>query len=72
MFEPVKQPLVSIVTVNYNSLEETIELLESVFDNSYQNTEVIVVDNASEVDPGEQLDELKESFFFCARSRRLF
>jgi len=58
MFEPVKQPLVSIVTVNYNSLEETIELLESVFDNSYQNTEVLVVDNASEVDPGEQLDEL--------------
>lgn len=43
--------MVSIVTVNYNSLEETMELLESVFDNSYQHTEVIVVDNASEEDP---------------------
>lgn len=43
--------MVSIVTVNFNSTEETLELLESIFENSYQNTEVIVVDNASQQDP---------------------
>lgn len=48
-------PRVSIVTVNYNSLEETLELLESVFDNSFQNTEVIVVDNASKEDPTQHI-----------------
>ncbi|TAK46074.1 MAG: glycosyltransferase family 2 protein [Saprospiraceae bacterium] len=45
------QPLVSIITVNYNALEVTCELLNSIRNNSYANVETIVVDNASEVNP---------------------
>ncbi len=40
-------PLVSIVTVNYNHSETTIELLQSLSKVRYPNLEVIVVDNAS-------------------------
>lgn len=45
----------SIITVNYNSLEVTKELLESVFENSYQNTEIVVVDNASRNNPSSEI-----------------
>jgi GT2 family glycosyltransferase len=45
-------PLVSIVTVNYNTTNVTCELLLSISRNSYKNVEVIVVDNASKEDPG--------------------
>lgn len=44
-------PLVSIVTVNYNTSSVTCELLVSISRNSYRNVEVIVVDNASVEDP---------------------
>jgi len=44
-------PLVSIVTVNYNTTGVTCELLHSINANSYRNVEVIVVDNASVEDP---------------------
>ncbi|ACU61171.1 glycosyltransferase family 2 protein [Chitinophaga pinensis] len=44
-------PLVSIVTVNYNTTAVTCELLHSINGNSYRNVEVIVVDNASKEDP---------------------
>ena len=44
-------PRVSIITVNYNGLELTLELLRSIRANSFQDCEVIVVDNASEVSP---------------------
>lgn len=47
-----KQPLISIISVNYNSLDVTCEMIESVRSNSYRNVEVIVVDNASEENPG--------------------
>ncbi|MEM1323785.1 MAG: glycosyltransferase family 2 protein [Bacteroidota bacterium] len=41
-------PLVSIITVNYNQLELTCEMLDSVKRQSYRNYEVILVDNASQ------------------------
>jgi GT2 family glycosyltransferase len=44
-------PLVSIVTVNYNTTAVTCELLTSIVNNSYSRLEVIVVDNASVEDP---------------------
>jgi GT2 family glycosyltransferase len=50
-------PLVSIITVNYNSTEVTVELLRSIRRLSYPSLEVIVVDNASRDDPGERLRE---------------
>lgn len=42
---------VSIITVNYNQAQVTAELLESLKHVSYQDFEVIVVDNASKKDP---------------------
>jgi GT2 family glycosyltransferase len=43
-------PLVSIVTVNFNGSEDTLELIESLTKISYPNIEIIVVDNHSEND----------------------
>ena len=48
-------PLVSIITVNYNSTEVTVELLQSIRRLGHPRLEVIVVDNASREDPGERL-----------------
>lgn len=47
--------MVSVITVNYNSLEVTGELLESVRKYGGKELEVIVVDNASKEDPCEYL-----------------
>jgi hypothetical protein len=47
----MQQPLVSIITVNYNALDVTCEMLNSVRRNTYKNVEVIVVDNASSENP---------------------
>jgi GT2 family glycosyltransferase len=48
----VEQPLVSLITINYNSLAVTTEMLDSVRKLKYPNIEVIVVDNASHENPG--------------------
>lgn len=45
-----KSPLVSIITVNYNHSEDTIELLDSIKKITYPNIECIVLDNGSEID----------------------
>lgn len=44
-------PLVSIITVNYNQTGLTLALLNSIRQQEYARTEVIVVDNASDIDP---------------------
>lgn len=44
-------PLVSIVTVNYNGLEVTVAFLKSLYSLTYPNLEVIIVDNASSINP---------------------
>ncbi len=46
---------VSIITVNYNQPEVTLELLESLRNQDYQDLEVIVVDNGSKVDPSKMI-----------------
>jgi GT2 family glycosyltransferase len=51
-------PLVSLITVNYNSTEVTVELLRSIQRLGYPSLEVIVVDNASGEDPGNRLREV--------------
>ena len=43
-------PLVSIITVNYNTVDVTLQLLQSLQKITYPNVEVIVVDNASAQD----------------------
>ncbi|HEU0109749.1 MAG TPA: glycosyltransferase family 2 protein [Flavisolibacter sp.] len=48
----VSKPLVSIITLNWNGTLHTREFLRSITKhNSYENIEVIVVDNASAEDP---------------------
>lgn len=51
-------PLVSIITVNFNSTEVTVELLRSIQRLGHADVEVIVVDNASRDDPSGRLREV--------------
>jgi len=51
------KPLVTIITVNYNQLEITCALFDSIRRNSYKNIEVILVDNASKENPHQYVTE---------------
>ncbi len=57
-------PLVSIITVNYNQTEVTCALLESLNKISYQNFEVIVVDNHSTDDDPKRIKVLFPNIVF--------
>jgi GT2 family glycosyltransferase len=50
-------PLVSIITVNFNQLDATCALLDSVQRQDYRNVEIFVVDNGSRENPGQVLFE---------------
>ncbi len=54
-----QQPLVSVITVNYNQSEVTCEFLESLSKVTYNDLEVFVVDNDS---PNDNPDVIKERF----------
>lgn len=43
----MKKPLVSIITVNYDTPKVTAEMLATLKTQNYDNFEIIVVDNAS-------------------------
>src|SRR4051812_25107979 len=45
------EPLVSIITLNYNQTEVTCQFLESSRKLNYKNFEIIICDMASDVDP---------------------
>ena len=51
----MNRPLVSFITVNYNSHHDTLEFLLSCEKLTYKNIEVFVVDNASKKDPREEV-----------------
>lgn len=51
--------LISIISVNYNGLHDTLEMIKSVMENVSLHYEIIVVDNASAVD---QTIAIKEAF----------
>lgn len=53
----MNKPLISIITVNFNALEVTCEMIKSVRENSYHNVEIIVVDNASNKNPEAYLNK---------------
>jgi len=53
-----KYPLVSIITVNWNQMKVTCELLESLQHLTYPAFEIIVVDNASEKEDANQIKKL--------------
>jgi GT2 family glycosyltransferase len=42
-----KEPLISIIILNYNAGELLLECVDSIFQSNYKNLEVIVVDNIS-------------------------
>ncbi len=46
-----KHPLVSVISINYNGLHETVEMIKSFDQVTYPNVEIIIVDNASTEDP---------------------
>ncbi|MCK5209320.1 MAG: glycosyltransferase family 2 protein, partial [Cyclobacteriaceae bacterium] len=50
-----KNPLISIITINYNNISVTLDLLLSIRECIYTNLEVIVVDNGSDLDPTEMI-----------------
>lgn len=54
-------PLVSILTVQYNQIEHTLQFLDSISKIDYENYEVIVVDNASAKDETNRLREAMPS-----------
>jgi hypothetical protein len=47
--EQHNNPLVSVITVNYNTPKEVCALIESVTNSDYSNVEIIVVDNNSQL-----------------------
>jgi len=52
--EKSSDPLVSIITLNWNTTEVTCDFLKSILSqNTYRNIEVIVVDNASKENPSD-------------------
>jgi GT2 family glycosyltransferase len=53
-------PLVSLITVNYISLKDTIEFLDTTTKLTYPNLEIIVVDNNSP--KGKPTEELKNKY----------
>lgn len=53
----VDQPLVSIISVNFNQIQVTLELLESLRSISFRNFEIILIDNGSTEDSTKLLSE---------------
>ena len=51
-------PRISIIILNWNGWKDSIECLESVYQITYPNYDVIVVDNGSE---NESVEKIKES-----------
>ena len=49
-------PLISIIILNYNSTKVTCEFLESTKKLTYPNYEILVIDNASTIDPTEEIE----------------
>ena len=47
----MSQPLVTIISVNYNGVAITLDMLQSLQQVDYANVEIIVVDNGSKEDP---------------------
>lgn len=51
-----KQPLISIITLNWNNTEHTLEFLESTRQFIYSNYEILVCDMNSDIDPTPEIE----------------
>lgn len=66
------QPLVSIILVNYNGFEDTVDCVKSLKKVNYENFDIIVVDNGSTKQPtDEQLYYLNEYTNFISSGENL-
>lgn len=52
----LKEPLISIVTLNWNQVDITCEFLESTRSFTYKNYEILVCDMGSDVDPTDRIN----------------
>jgi len=50
-----KSPRVSIIILNWNGVNDTIECLDSLKEITYPNYEIIIVDNGSKWDEGDEI-----------------
>ncbi len=66
-----QRPLISLITVNYNTLKDTVEFLETAQQLRYSPLEVIVVDNASKERPGKALTEKFPFIVFIQSEKNL-
>ena len=66
----MNQPEVSIIILNWNGLEDTIECLESLKKITYPNYEVIVVDNGSEGNDTQVLEEKFGDYLHLIKNNR--
>src|SRR5882724_12013114 len=65
-------PLVSLITVHYDHLSDTIEFLESTKGLTYPNIEIIVVDNNSPKEkPSEEVKRNYPHIRFIQNSKNL-
>ncbi len=63
--------MVSVITVNYNNTQVTLELLESLYAHEGNAVEVIVVDNASRENPEQKIKENFPQVKFIRSDRNL-
>lgn len=63
-------PRVSIVILNWNGLEDTLECLDSLKKITYTNYEVIVVDNGSQGNDGQVLEEKLSDYVHLIQNDR--
>lgn len=55
-----KEPLIYIITVNFNTAEHTIEMVNSLLNINYKNYKLIVIDNGSNPSDYEKLKKIEE------------
>jgi GT2 family glycosyltransferase len=67
----MSEPLVSIITVNYNQTAVTCALLDSIRRQNYKHVEVFVVDNASDDDPKIIIESAFPEVFFLRSTENL-
>ncbi len=64
-------PILSFITVDYNGLKDTIELIESIFNIIHSITyEIIVIDNASRNNDAETIQQQFGNRVICLRSKK--
>lgn len=67
-----KNPLVSIVILNWNRLDDTLECLKYVRNITYKNIEIVVVDNGSSDGSKKILSKIKNIIYIDNKTNRGF